>query len=277
MPELAELAIMSDFVNKHAKDQIFFRVEKSPVSKVKTNLEEFAGEPFALFASSRGKEMLLTFERKNESKSLLLNMGMSGNIVVCNNFSNSCVLPKHAHLRIYGKDNVICLVDPRRFARWSWKESFSENRSPCPVKENESFVKNFWNKIGLLPHALDTKPMLDVIMNQSIFNGIGNYLRAEIFCRANVNPFKSFDDLEDEEIERVLEYCRICPSEAYVLGGGQLKDWKNSFEIDAKDFHGWLKMYQKGEKILDKGKRVFWFDKKWKGTEAFNKYVGNVQ
>lgn len=273
MPELAELAIMADFVNSYAKGVTFHKIEKSPVSKVKTDLNVFAGGPFTVSASSRGKEMLLTLERENEKKHLLISMGMSGNVMADANVTETCVLPKHAHLRIYGQGTVICLVDPRRFAKWSWKEGFSENRGPCPVKEHKEFRKNFWAKIGLLPHCLDTVPMIDVIMNQSIFNGIGNYLRAEIFHRADVNPFKSFDDLEDEEIERVLDYCKICPTEAYVLGGGQLKDWKNSFEVSAKSFHEWMKMYQQGEKIFDRGKRALWYDKKWKDTEEHKKYV----
>lgn len=277
MPELAELAIMSDFVNQHTKDKIFFKLEKSSVSKVKTDLDSFAGKPFTISSASRGKELLLTFTRENEeSKHLLLTMGMSGNIVVCDKLADIVVLPKHAHLRIYGADVVICLVDVRRFAKWTWKDGFSENRGPCPVKEHQAFRENFWAKIALMPHCLDTLPMIDVIMNQSIFNGIGNYLRAEIFHRADVNPFKSFDDLEDEEIEKVLDYCKICPSEAYFLGGGQLKDWKNSFEVSDESFHEWRKMYQKGEKIFDRGKRALWYDKKWKDTDEHKKYVASL-
>jgi endonuclease VIII-like 1 len=276
MPELAELAIMADFVNQHAKDRTFLKLEKSPVSKVKTDLDIFAGKPFRVEAQSRGKEMLITFSREGEKKSLLVSMGMSGNMVACDEVAGIVVLPKHAHLRIYGAGVVICLVDTRRFAKWTWKDGFSENRGPCPVKEHEAFRKNFWAKIGLIPHCMDTVPIIDVIMNQSIFNGIGNYLRAEIFHRADVNPFKSFDDLEDEEIERVLDYCKICPAEAYVLGGGQLKDWKNSFEVSAKSFHEWMQMYQKGEKIFDRGKRALWYDKKWKDTEEHKAYVKSL-
>ncbi len=36
-------------------------------------------------------------------------------------------------------------------------------------------------------------PICELLLNQRYFNGIGNYLRAEILCRAGVEPFsKSF-------------------------------------------------------------------------------------
>ena len=282
MPELAELKIMSDFINKASNGVVFHTIRKSDVSKVKTDLNELGLTEFTVTSKARGKELLIDFydTTHQKTKSLLMTMGMSGNWTAFTGdpaFHFYAGKMKHAHLSLAGIHPThgkltLCMIDVRRFAKWKWTDGFSSNRGPCPVQEHEAFRQNFFAKIGRLPKCLDDKPMLNVIMNQEIFNGIGNYLRAEIFHRANVNPFKSFDDLEDEEIDKVLEYCRICPQEAYVLGGGQLKDWNNSFKVDAASFNEWIKVYSIGESVIDKSGRRFWFDPKWKDSDAHKKY-----
>jgi endonuclease VIII-like 1 len=281
MPELAEVKIMSDFINNVSEYVVFNSLQKSDVSKVKTDLTTMNLKEFTVRAKSRGKELLLEFYDMKMQKfpqSLLVTMGMSGNWTAATGEKVGGI--KHAHLVLNGLHPrrgkfQLCLVDVRRFAKWSWKDGFSANRSPDPWVEHEEFIKHFWNNIAKLPRSRDVKPMLDIIMDQSLFNGIGNYLRAEIFHRANVNPFKSFDDLEDEEIEEVLKQCKVCPQEAYVLGGGQLKDWKNSFEVEANSFLEWRKVYGVGESLIDAGGRRFWFDPKWKNSKEHKKYVSN--
>jgi|688.fasta_scaffold16082_10 endonuclease VIII-like 1 len=278
MPELAELAIMSDFVNKISESVIFEKLEKSEVSKVKTDLSEMNFSQFTVSAKSRGKEMILEFFKYSSTdtvpfhKKLLMTMGMSGN------WKAGKEVPKHSHLYMRGhlksdpsQQVYLCMVDVRRFAKWTWKEEFSQNRGPCPVKDHEKFKAHFHENVKLLKRNL--RPILDVMMDQAIFNGIGNYLRAEILYRADVNPFLTFSEISQEETERILDLCKVCPIEAYQLGGGQMKDWKNSFQVEAQSFSEWMKMYQKGKKIFDAGKRVFWYDGKWEETEAFKKYV----
>jgi endonuclease VIII-like 1 len=277
MPELAEVAIMADFVNQSSKNVIFHSIHKSQVSKVKTDLSELQLEEFTILARSRGKEMIVDFYDSDcqYHKSLLVTMGMSGNWRA---FTGELIGGgiKHSHLILHGIHPTrgkftLCLVDVRRFAKWSWKDNFSDNRSPCPVSEHQEFKGNFWKKIS--QKSKNTVPILDVIMDQSIFNGIGNYLRAEIFHRVQINPFRSFGDLTDQEVEKILDQCKICPSEAYVLGGGQLRDWKNSFEVNVSSFLEWMKVYGIADKIQDKSGRTFWFEPKWKETEQYKKYV----
>lgn len=100
-------------------------------------------------------------------------------------------------------------------------------------------------------------------MDQRWFNGIGNYLRAEIMGRIDCNPSwpawayieKSGDDL--------FSLCKQIPQEAYVLGGGQFKDWYNPEDIEGEkwaSFHDWMLFYQNKERsigVIDKvGKKI---------------------
>ena len=100
-----------------------------------------------------------------------------------------------------------------------------------------------------------------MLMDQKYFNGIGNYLRAEILYRAKMDPWKSaYDAIKDG---KMLALCRMVPLEAYKIGGGSIKDWKNPFgEEDT------FKMMCYGNKALmtnkiDSNGRRFWYDPEW--------------
>jgi endonuclease VIII-like 1 len=210
-----------------------------------------------------------------------MSMGMSGNWTLCKERAGGMYLPKHSHLRLYGMHTglkqriALCMVDTRRFAKWTWKEGFSAERGPCPVKEHDYFRANFITKVAHWP-TKDTKlanaPALDIIMNQSIFNGIGNYLRAEIFYRADVNPFRSFSSYTHEQIERVLALCASVPLETMELGGGAIKDWSGE-ESSKERFYNWLQCYLKQSSLIDNGKRRFWYNPKWESTEEYLHYI----
>jgi endonuclease VIII-like 1 len=108
------------------------------------------------------------------------------------------------------------------------------------------------------------KPLYEVLMDQKWFNGIGNYLRAEIIFRAeNVDPFLPASQ-QIAKYPKILELCRDIPMLAYAKGGGSIRDWDNPFGSDAIQ-EKFMLCY--GNKTMDtridpKGRR-FWYDPKW--------------
>ena len=137
MPEISEVRIMSEYINEVSQNKTFVNIRKSKVSKVKTNLDGDWSIGFNLKSESRGKELILKLEGLN--KSLLTNMGMSGNWF----FTENKNIPKHAHLIFETKEGwSLCMVDVRRFAKWRWSETWSENRGPDPIKEKLEFIEN---------------------------------------------------------------------------------------------------------------------------------------
>lgn len=272
MPELAEVKIMSEYINSVSEGRLYLNAKKSPETKVKTQMEDpFDGLPFAIEAQSRGKELMLTLKSVGgEERSLKFAMGMSGNWAT----SNPGELVKHAHVRFNGADGKnLLMVDVRRFAKWDWTESWSDKRGPCPLSEYESFCENIRNN---LHKPIFNKPIFDIMMDQKYFNGIGNYLRAEILYRLDVNPFEIARTVINNY--ELFKMCHDVCLEAYLVGGGELKDWDNPFKrgygrgrINEKmnkladtSFRDWLQCYGKsGHSIEDSKGRRFWFDKKW--------------
>ena len=270
MPELAEVKIMSDFINHIVAEEGFFdTIEKSPVSKVKTELEVFDGCVFTMHAKSRGKELLLSLEMIggdiNEAitQKMLVTLGMSGNwAYVRKDSANLEKALKHSHLRfITTRGNYLVLHDVRRFAKWKWVDGWSKSRGPCPLTEFNEFSEHV--RTNIIKSKAYGVPLNELLMNQSHFNGIGNYLRAEILYRLDINPFQVANTLDREKLNELTTLCHLCVRDAYTLGGGQLKDWKNPNGTDANTFKEWMKCYGTLSSTVDKTGRRFWYDPKW--------------
>jgi endonuclease VIII-like 1 len=270
MPEISEVRIMSEFINRRAGEVDYFHsISKNPEHKSKTNLI-LPFSKFQLKADSRGKELRLRFidldfkYEETSSRDMVFTMGMSGNW----NYSNDVFsIPNHTHLRIVdSKYGILGLHDVRRFARWDWR-GWNPERGPDPDTEFDSFVDNIYKNIQT--DRVFNKPVYEVLMNQKYFNGVGNYLRAEILGRIDSDPTASAREyilLNGPEFFAILS--KVI-KESYILGGGQFKDWYNQADLEkkkSKEFQAWMKFYLHKERciaIKDSSKRTFWMDKKW--------------
>lgn len=269
MPEAAEVKLTSEFVNKHS-NKIYVKMEKSPVSKVKTDLSELGTNRFVIKSLSRGKEMIIDFGDMNvepgvsyQAKRMKITLGMSGAWIYYDpNDPKTEKYHKHTHLRLIDeKGYILGLYDVRRFAKWSWG-NFDPNRSPCPFIEAKEFGdnlrENWYTHKDFKKHTLS-----EILMSQQWFNGVGNYLRAEILYRLDRNPFKKAFELSTEDLDKLIELTCSCVQQAYKLGGGQLKDWKNPNGEDPSSFKEWMKCYGILTKSVDRTGRTFWYDEKW--------------
>ena len=49
----------------------------------------------------------------------------------------------------------------------------------------------------------------NILMDQTVLSGIGNYLRADVLYLSKVNPFRKVKDLSKKELERIYDNCKI--------------------------------------------------------------------
>ncbi|XP_010841630.1 PREDICTED: endonuclease 8-like 1 isoform X2 [Bison bison bison] len=192
MPEGPELHLASHFVNEACRELVFGGcVEKSPVSR---NPEvPFESSAYNISALARGKELRLTLsplpgaQPQQEPLALVFRFGMTGSFQLV----PSDALPPHAHLRFYtappGPRLALCFVDIRRFGRWDLGGEWQPGRGPCVLLEYEQFRENVLR--NLADKAFD-RPICEALLDQRFFNGIGNYLRAEILYRLRIPPFE---------------------------------------------------------------------------------------
>ena len=265
MPELAELRLTADYINKAVspkrhKGLKFVNVVKNPEHKGSDI--RFPKGGFTISAKSRGKELILIMKGRNQLYHLRMTMGMSGSFKLTNTGQE----PKHAHLMFYATDGVtLSYVDVRRFGKWKEVNCWSENRSPDPTNQFTAFEKNIKDNID--QPALK-KPICEALMNQ------GNYLRAEILYRLpHLNPFTPAHEAI-KECPQLLTLCRDIPLKSYALGGGQLKDWENPFKTEKERFEKFILCYSNKQmaNVKDRNGRKFWFDPKWTKSLLFELY-----
>ncbi|KAM5173022.1 endonuclease 8-like 1 [Mantella aurantiaca] len=276
MPEGPELHLASLFVKKFCAGLRFAgKVEKSAVSK---NAEvPFSCPNYTIDAVSRGKEVKLLLSpasAKGDTACIVFRFGMSGSF----KFTSEEALPKHAHLRFYTKDSprrVLCFVDPRRFGSWEFNGSWQPDRGPCVMTEYEKFRENVLKNLS---DKVFDKPICEALLNQKYFNGIGNYLRAEILYRLHIPPFmparvvleavKHQNQNSDLSLSKkikikkenpdLLQLCNLVPLEVIELGG---KSYNPENSVDYAVFGKWLQCYFVPEMktMKDSNGRTIWF------------------
>ncbi|XP_037307654.1 endonuclease 8-like 1 isoform X2 [Pungitius pungitius] len=299
MPEGPELHLASLYVNKMCAGTVFTGpVRKSEVSKCPD--VPFTCEAYVITAASRGKEVKLTLTpmKSDDSKKgvkeghahqpmdVVFRFGMSGYF----RFTAEDELPKHAHLRFYSRETpsrVLSFVDARRFGSWQPNGTWQPDRGPCVMFEYGSFREKIASHLS--DRAFD-KPICEVLLNQKYFNGIGNYLRAEILFRTNIPPFvpartvleevKSEDAFDNKkavqneitdtktsdgtklkqatrETGDLLRMCHTVPLEVVNLGGKGYDPQKS----DYSGFKAWLQCYYVDgmKSIRDHNGRTMWF------------------
>lgn len=256
MPELAELKFTADYVNEVSEGMSYVGIQKNPIHKCEDLNIPF--KKFRIKAESKGKEMVLYFLDRYSDQSIpvRITMGMSGHFKVTNTGQE----PKHAHLKFHRNDGTtMSFVDVRRFGKWKQGLTWSENRGPDPTRDYDAFWKHVMTNLTRLK-----KPLYEALMDQKYFNGIGNYLRAEIIFRAgDVNPFLPAGK-QIAKYPKILELCRDIPLLAYAKGGGSIRDWDNPFGTDSIQ-EKFMLCYGNAEmsKRKDRNGRTFWYEPKW--------------
>ena len=174
MPELAELKIMSDYINQNVKDKTFtklYHVEKGNIP-VDSNLIE----NFKLESVSNGKELLLRLYQDGTDISISVFMGMSGNwlFTPTETWSDR----KFTRMRLDTIDGYSLLLYGLYMGPKYRVGGFTGvKRGLDPTKEFDSFKKEV---ISNLDKKVFDKPICEALLDQKYFNGIGNYLRSTI-------------------------------------------------------------------------------------------------
>lgn len=250
---------MSQFAEHVLQGRHVLSISKNPINKNRLELTDNILFPAKAIVLHRGKETMFQFVHHFSGTKVFwdmrINYGMSGHWAQYRTpFGN-----KHSMLSLE-LDNGVFLefIDPRRFGRWKVGNRLQWGNQGPNILGN-SFLKFI---LDSRDNPDLRKPICEVLLNQKYWNGIGNYLRAELLGRAGINPFTFACHLDDEEYVKIVENARSCIHEVIDLGGGKLFTWKNPL-IEGRsklEFKDWLQYYRKGSWCVDGTKRRFWYD-----------------
>ncbi len=72
------------------------------------------------------------------------------------------------------------------------------------------------------------KPISQLLMDQSVVSGVGNYLKAEILYSTKISPHRLCKDISEEELQSLLYASTSIMKRSYESGGATIKNYKST-------------------------------------------------
>ena len=168
-------------------------------------------------------------------------------------------LPRGTKLAFICEDgSTLCFIGASvRVGGWS------ASRSPDPLLEYDAFVRNL--KSEVIHHKKYSRArkspvsICELLLNQSLFNGIGNYMRAEILYKCKIAPFcdglSLIDAITEEHLvsngllQAIFEICAMAVYQKVVRG------------MEGKKPLAWRKCFHKKDALreVDNLGRTIWY------------------
>ncbi|MBV9009900.1 MAG: Fpg/Nei family DNA glycosylase [Verrucomicrobia bacterium] len=178
---------------------------------------------------ARGKRMLFRFSSANATPAqswLGIHLGMTGRL--------QCAAVefrpgKHDHLVLYQRDRALVFQDARQFGRIQFDHGETpplwwDEATPEVSRMTRGFFDTF-----LARHA--RPPIKAVLLMQSGFSGIGNWMADEILWRAKVAPHKQTGELTSSERARTFRATRFVARESLRIIGADDSDLPRTWLI----------------------------------------------
>ncbi|HMJ04645.1 MAG TPA: DNA-formamidopyrimidine glycosylase family protein [Chthoniobacterales bacterium] len=229
MPELAEveyyrkqwdagLKARVSAVHLHARKRIFRGANPAEIRRRLTGSR-------LLRSTARGKQMLFEF---SGGSWLGLHLGMSGTMRTA---PPKFQPEKHDHLVLAQAKQTLVFRDPRQFGRVRFHHGTTKpdwwTSAPPDISAKEfsaGYVEDFLRRHG-------RAPIKAVLLMQSGFAGIGNWMADEILWRAKIAPAKKSGALDPKQRAALRRATRFVSSAALRIIGHDYADPPQSWLI----------------------------------------------
>jgi len=217
MPEGPEVATLSKYLNTCILNNTVKSIQalsgRYTVTPIK-NLDDFKKTlPTKIVATHyHGKFLYLEFMNSPNAKPwwAFITLGLSGRVLVNNPVTN--IDYKYNRIEIKtNEENTIHFTDKLSYGTFS----LTNNKKDLDTKlrglgvdftKSNNHVGNFKQIKAILGRARKkNRPICDVLLDQKMFAGVGNYIRADVLYLAKVDPFTTIENLTDGELKRLVE------------------------------------------------------------------------
>lgn len=172
------------------------------------------------------------------NSSVVVNLGMTGKF--------SLGKEKHAAVEFVCDDSSngqkFYFVDQRRFG--TVKVVPTENLSKVLPRIGWDALSEEVDVDRVSTNMARNGTIGSAMLDNRIFSGIGNYLRAEILYAAKISPWRKCSSLAREELSRICEESRRICLLSYELGGNTIENFVDLSGSSGKYFEK-LKVYRK--------------------------------
>ncbi len=180
-----------------------------------------------------GKKLVFTF---NDDHACVLRLGMTGKILTKKD--------KYTTLEIHTSKGSIYFDDARKFGRCDYLEpgyllEYLESFGMVVLNTAKEIKKYDLIKLNCdilleMVRKFPRRQITAFLMDDSIIDGIGNYLKSEIIHDINVSPFIKIGQLSDDQVLRLCQSINRIMKEAYKNGGLTLRDFRDTEGYDGR-------------------------------------------
>lgn len=227
MPELPEVETIRRGLVLHAsgqevlrvsgRDSRLFRDNPAGIESIRDLLEGCRIEGF----DRRGKFMWLLAQ--GQSSSLMIHLGMSGQVRFETADSGELPRPKHEHLRLEFERGSLSFVDPRMFGRLT--VSGLEQRGSRAIPQALAHIamdplEPDWDPVPVIQRARRSRRKIKtILLDQQLLSGVGNIYADEALFRARLHGSIRGDELPVELWTDLLEASAAAMRDAIEEGG----------------------------------------------------------
>lgn len=216
MPEGPEVKLFVDNLNQNFRyfliksvNILSGRYTKKPIEK----LDQLTGKEIKSF-NSKGKFIWIDLD----SIIVFNTLGMTG--------SWSRKKTNHARIEInFYENDTVYFNDIRNFGTFqikSQKDLTKKLKSLGPdMLSNPPSSSDF---ISLLRQK-NNKNICDVLMNQKVISGVGNYIKAESLWYSRINPHSLIENLTDKNLETLSRAIRFVINKSYQEQGASIQSY----------------------------------------------------
>lgn len=176
----------------------------------------------------RGKYLLLDCARDGVQGTLLIHLGMSGNLRFV---PPGLPAGKHDHFELGLARQVLRLADPRRFGMVLWQPGPPEHAERHPllatlgIEPLSAVFTPEWLVDALVRRSGPIKPTL---MDGHLVVGIGNIYASESLFRAGISPLRAANRISEKRLVSLVASIRETLSDAIAAGGSSIRDYVHS-------------------------------------------------
>lgn len=142
--------------------------------------------------------------------------------------------------------------DPRHFGTIK----FVQGRQKLLEKLNEfgwdplaNGITDVWTRYVIGMCARTTKPIGQLLMDQSVFAGVGNYIRAEALYLAKISPWRQCNLMTQDDIKTLCQAVVDVMNDSYKHQGATILTYKDAYGAEGK-YSSCFKVYGQKEDPL---------------------------
>tara|TARA_Y100000310_G_scaffold91181_1_gene88486 strand:+ start:6630 stop:7436 length:807 start_codon:yes stop_codon:yes gene_type:complete len=140
----------------------------------------------------------------------------------------SSEMTKHSRLKFSLSDGDIYFTDPRNFGTVKFVKGKDKILNKIKSLGLDMLAEKISNEdfYSIIRKETD-KPLVKVLMDQTKFSGIGNYVKAEALYLSRISPHVLCCDLSDEKLLKLKNSIELVLKESYNSGGTTIQTYSD--------------------------------------------------